>query len=68
MFLVFGSNPLALRLSRWCAQRQRCVLIGLAASLPETEPIDQCDIVALPGPTAWFHQPFLVAPSWTPAT
>ena len=52
MFLVFGSTPLAVRLSRWCAQRQRCVLIGLAATLPETEPIEQCEIVALPGPTA----------------
>jgi len=50
MFLVFGSNPLAVRLSRWCAQRQRCVLIGLAETLPDTEPIEQCDIIALPEP------------------
>jgi len=48
MFLVFGSNPLAVRLSRWCAQRQRCILVGLASTLPETEPIEQCEIIALP--------------------
>ena len=48
MFLVFGSTPLAVRLSRWCAQRQRCVLIGLASTLPDTEPIDGCEIIALP--------------------
>jgi nanoRNase/pAp phosphatase (c-di-AMP/oligoRNAs hydrolase) len=48
MFLVFGSTPLAVRLSRWCAQRQRCVLVGLASTLPDTEPIDGCEIIALP--------------------
>ncbi|DAC20994.1 MAG TPA: hypothetical protein D7H89_05230 [Candidatus Poseidoniales archaeon] len=48
MFLVFGSTPLAVRLSRWCAQRQRCVLVGLASTLPDTEPIEGCEIIALP--------------------
>lgn len=51
MFLVFGSTPLAVRLSQWCAQRQHCVLVGLASTLPETEPIEQCDVIALPEPT-----------------
>lgn len=50
MFLVFGSTPLAVRLSRWCARRQKCILVGLAATLPETEPIEDCDIIALPEP------------------
>ena len=50
MFLVFGSNPLAVRLSQWCAQRQRCVLVGLASTLPETDPIEQCEVIALPEP------------------
>lgn len=50
MFLVFGSTPLAVRLSSWCARRQKCILVGLAATLPETEPIEDCDIIALPEP------------------
>lgn len=50
MFLVFGSNQLAVRLSKWCAKRHKCVLIGLASSLPIEEPLDECEIIALPSP------------------
>ena len=50
MFLVFGSNHLAVRLSKWCAKRHKCVLVGLASSLPIEEPLDDCEIIALPSP------------------
>ena len=50
MFLVFGSNHLAVRLSKWCAKRHKCVLIGLASSLPIEESLDDCEIIALPSP------------------
>ena len=50
MFLVFGSNQLAVRLSKWCAKRHKCVLIGLASSLSIEEPLDECEIIALPSP------------------
>jgi nanoRNase/pAp phosphatase (c-di-AMP/oligoRNAs hydrolase) len=50
MFLVFGSNHLAVRLSKWCAKRHRCVLVGLASTLPIEEPLDGCEIIALPSP------------------
>ena len=50
MFLVFGSNHLAVRLSKWCAKRHKCVLVGLASSLPIEESLDNCDIIALPSP------------------
>ncbi|MDP6333593.1 MAG: DHH family phosphoesterase [Candidatus Poseidoniaceae archaeon] len=50
MFLVFGSNHLAVRLSKWCANRHRCVLVGLASTLPVEEPLEGCEIIALPSP------------------
>ena len=50
MFLVFGSNQLAVRLSKWCAKRHKCVLVGLASTLPVEEPLDGCEIIALPAP------------------
>ena len=50
MFLVFGSSKLAIRLSKWCSNRQKCVLIGLANNLPIEEPLIGCDIIALPSP------------------
>ena len=50
MFLVFGSNHLAVRLSKWCAKRHKCVLVGLASGLPIEEPLDDCEIIALPSP------------------
>jgi nanoRNase/pAp phosphatase (c-di-AMP/oligoRNAs hydrolase) len=50
MFLIFGSNHLAVRLSRWCANRHRCVLVGLASTLPIDEPLEGCEIIALPSP------------------
>ena len=50
MFLIFGSNHLAVRLSKWCAKRHRCVLVGLAQTLPIEEPLEDCEIIALPSP------------------
>lgn len=50
MFLIFGSNNLAVRLSKWCAKRHRCVLVGLAQTLPIEEPLEDCEIIALPSP------------------
>ena len=50
MFLIFGSSGLGLRLAKWCSKRHRCTLIGLADSLPIGEPLDDCEIIALPSP------------------
>ena len=52
MFLIIGSGHLAIRLSQWCAQRRRSVLIGLASSLPLDGPLEGCEIMALPTPTS----------------
>ena len=51
MFLIIGSGQLAIRLSQWCAERRRSILVGLAANLPLDGPLEGCEIIALPGPT-----------------
>ncbi len=51
MFLIIGSGHLAVRLSQWCAERRRSILIGLATNLPLDGPLEGCEIMALPGPT-----------------
>ena len=48
MFLIFGSSGLGLRLAKWCSNRHRCTLVGLAHSLPIEEPLENCEIIALP--------------------
>ena len=51
MFLIIGSGHLAVRLSQWCAERRRSILIGLADNLPLDGPLEGCEIMALPSPT-----------------
>ena len=51
MFIIIGSGQLAIRLSQWCAERRRSILIGLAAHLPLDGPLEGCEIMALPSPT-----------------
>ena len=51
MFLIIGSGHLAVRLSQWCAERSRSILIGLAINLPLDGPLEGCEIMALPNPT-----------------
>ena len=51
MFIIIGSGHLAIRLSQWCAERRRSILIGLAAHLPLDGPLEGCEIMALPSPT-----------------
>ena len=51
MFLIIGSGHLAVRLSQWCAERSRSILIGLANNLPLDGPLEGCEIMALPNPT-----------------
>ena len=48
MFLIIGSGHLAVRLSQWCAERSRSILIGLANNLPLDGPLEGCEIMALP--------------------
>jgi nanoRNase/pAp phosphatase (c-di-AMP/oligoRNAs hydrolase) len=51
VFLIIGSGHLAVRLSQWCAERSRSILIGLANNLPLDGPLEGCEIMALPSPT-----------------
>ena len=50
MFLIIGSGSLAVRLSRWCSESRRSVLVGLAATLPLDGPLAGCEVMALPKP------------------
>ena len=52
MFLIFGSSGLGLRLAKWCSNRHRCTLVGLAHSLPIEEPLENCEIIASSGVVA----------------
>tara|TARA_B100000287_G_scaffold174938_1_gene164987 strand:+ start:841 stop:2199 length:1359 start_codon:yes stop_codon:yes gene_type:complete len=45
MFLIFGSDPLAVRLAEWIGERSRVRIIGLAEHLV---PMEGVEIVALP--------------------
>ena len=45
MFLIFGSDPLAIRLAEWIGERSRVRIIGLAEHLV---PMEGVEIVALP--------------------
>ncbi len=45
MFLIFGSDPLAIRLAEWIGARSRVRIIGLADQMVG---MPDADIVALP--------------------
>ncbi len=51
MFLIIGSGQLAIRLSQWCAEQRKSILVGLAQKLPLDGPLEGCDIMALPSST-----------------
>ncbi|MBT6844864.1 MAG: hypothetical protein HOA11_03830, partial [Euryarchaeota archaeon] len=51
MFLIIGSGQLAIRLSQWCAEQRKSILVGLAQKLPLDGPLEGCDIMALPHST-----------------
>ena len=50
MFLIFGSSGLGLRLAKWCSTRRNCTLVGMAQDLPIGQNLENCEIIALPGP------------------
>ena len=50
MFLIFGSSGLGLRLAKWCSTRRNCTLVGMAKDLPIGQDLENCEIIALPGP------------------
>ena len=45
MFLIFGSDPIAVRLCKWIGERSTARIIGLAEQLV---PMNDVEIVALP--------------------
>ena len=45
MFLIFGSDPIAIRLAQWIGERSRARIVGLAEQLI---PMENVEIVALP--------------------
>lgn len=45
MFLIFGSDPIAIRLAQWIGERSRVRIVGLAEQLI---PMENVEIVALP--------------------
>ena len=56
MFLIFGSDPIAIRLAEWIGERSVARIIGLAEQLV---PMNDVEIVALPTEMELHEMPFL---------